>query len=118
MIYDIHQDLYAASGAGPGISFHDDPYAALREANAGYLSHYHENRAVMRAFIEASMVDARYRDMWWFMRERHINRFVAALAGGQPVFHIMGAGKIEPASLTPAAVQEPDGTLVYPGGGA
>ena len=81
VIYDIHQDLYAASQAGPGVSFREDPRAALHRANAGYLRHYHENRAVMRAFIEATMVDARYRDMWWYMRERHINRFVGALEG-------------------------------------
>lgn len=81
VIYDIHQDLYAASQAGPGVSFREDPRAALHRANAGYLRHYYENRAVMRAFIEATMVDARYRDMWWYMRERHINRFVGALEG-------------------------------------
>jgi hypothetical protein len=33
----------------------------------------------MRAFIEATMVDQRYRDMWWYMRERHIVRVSSAL---------------------------------------
>ena len=40
------------------------------------------------------------------------------LAGGDEVFHIMGPGKIERASMNPAAIQEAAGTLVYPGGGA
>jgi hypothetical protein len=35
---------------------------------------------------------------------------------GQAHFHIMGPGKIEQASINPAAVREPDGVLVYPGG--
>ena len=54
--------------------------------------------------------------VWWRCHRRIIADHL--LAGGQPVFHIMGPGKIEPARMTPAAVQEPDGTLVYPGGGA
>ena len=81
VIYDIHQDLYAASQAGPGVSFREDPRSALHRANSGYLRHYSDNRAVMRALIEATMVDTRYRDMWWYMRERHIDRFVGALGG-------------------------------------
>ena len=54
--------------------------------------------------------------VWWRCHRRIIADHL--LAGGQPVFHIMGPGKIEPARMNPAAVQEPDGTLVYPGGGA
>jgi hypothetical protein len=33
----------------------------------------------MRAFIEAMTVDTRVCDMWWWMRQRHIDRFVSAL---------------------------------------
>ena len=54
-------------------------YEALREANRGYLAHYHEYRDVMRAFMEAAHVDARFRDIWWSMRLRHVDRFVAAV---------------------------------------
>ena len=54
--------------------------------------------------------------VWWRCHRRIIADHL--LAGGQPVFHIMGPGKIEPARMNPAAVQEPDGTLVHPGGGA
>ena len=54
--------------------------------------------------------------VWWRCHRRIIADHL--LAGGQPVFHIMGPGKIEPARMNPAAVQEPDSTLVYPGGGA
>lgn len=90
VIFDIHQDLYAASRAGPGLSLRLDPQAALLKANAGYLQHYQDNRAIMRAFIEATMVDTRYRDMWWYMRERHINRFVSAIEAAFAIREING----------------------------
>jgi uncharacterized protein (DUF488 family) len=53
--------------------------------------------------------------VWWRCHRRIIADHL--LAGGDEVFHILGPGKIERASLTPAAVQEPDGALVYPGHG-
>ena len=52
--------------------------------------------------------------VWWRCHRRIITDYL--LAAGQEVFHIMGAGKIERAGINPAAVPEPDGTLVYPGG--
>lgn len=79
LIGDIHNELFRASRS-PDIKFKDDPYAALLAANQGYLTHYHANRHVMRAFIEATTVNTAYRDMWWWMRERHTDRFVAMLA--------------------------------------
>jgi hypothetical protein len=33
----------------------------------------------MRAFIEAAAVDEQFRDQWWAMRRRHVDRFSAAL---------------------------------------
>jgi len=78
LIGDIHQDLFLASRS-PDAEFSKEPLAALLAANEGYFSHYHANRDVMRAFIEATTVNDVYRDMWWWMRERHIERFVAML---------------------------------------
>jgi uncharacterized protein (DUF488 family) len=54
--------------------------------------------------------------VWWRCHRRIVTDHL--LAGGDAVFHIMGPGRIERASMNPAAIQEPDGTLVYPGGGA
>jgi uncharacterized protein (DUF488 family) len=51
--------------------------------------------------------------VWWRCHRRIIADHL--LAGGDEVFHILGPGRIERASLNPAAVQEPDGVLVYPG---
>ena len=78
LIGDIHENMYQASRA-PELDFALDPYHALLAANRGYLAHYHENRDVLRALIEAGTVDDRFRDVWWKMRTRHIDRFVYAL---------------------------------------
>lgn len=89
LIGDIHHELFEASRAG-GKSFRADPYAALLEANKGYLALYHSNRDVMRAFIEATTVNTTYRDMWWWMRQRHIDRFVAMLERDFGVTEVAG----------------------------
>jgi AcrR family transcriptional regulator len=75
---DVHEALFEASRAG-GHDFARDPYGALLSANRGYLAHYYENRDVMRAFIEVMTIEARFRDIWWRMRVRHIDRFVVAM---------------------------------------
>ncbi len=50
--------------------------------------------------------------VWWRCHRRIIADYL--IAGGHAVTHIMGPGKTEPARLTPAALQMPDGTLTYP----
>ena len=49
--------------------------------------------------------------VWWRCHRRIISDYL--LAQGVPVMHIMGPGKIEPATLTPDAHQLSNGTLVY-----
>jgi AcrR family transcriptional regulator len=78
LLADIHEELYTASTAAHA-NFGDEPFAALLEANYGYLSHYRLNRDVMRTLIEAANVDRRFREIWWKMRARHTARFIAAL---------------------------------------
>ncbi|MDQ2762886.1 MAG: DUF488 domain-containing protein, partial [Pseudomonadota bacterium] len=51
--------------------------------------------------------------VWWRCHRRIIADYL--LSEGERVFHIMGAGKVEPARLTPAAIRQGDGALVYPG---
>ena len=51
--------------------------------------------------------------VWWHCHRRIVADYL--LAGGADVAHIMGRGKIEPATLTPAAAPQPDGTILYPG---
>ncbi len=52
--------------------------------------------------------------VWWRCHRRIIADYL--LAGGEEVFHLLGAGKIQPAKMTPGAKRMPDGTLVYPAG--
>jgi uncharacterized protein (DUF488 family) len=51
--------------------------------------------------------------VWWRCHRRIVADYL--LAGGADVAHIMAPGQIEPASLTPAAAPQPDGTIFYPG---
>lgn len=78
VIEDLHEQLFQESTSGT-TSFCEDPYGALLDSNRGYLRVYYENRDVMRAFIQAAHVEKRFQDIWWQMRERHIDRFASAL---------------------------------------
>jgi uncharacterized protein (DUF488 family) len=49
--------------------------------------------------------------VWWRCHRRIIADYL--LAPGCPVFHILGPGKVEPATLTPGARLSEDG-IVYP----
>ena len=53
--------------------------------------------------------------LWWRCHRRIVTDCL--LAAGESVFHIMGNGRIEPARITPGAVVEPGGVVVYPGAG-
>jgi uncharacterized protein (DUF488 family) len=50
--------------------------------------------------------------LWWRCHRRIVGDYL--IAAGDTVFHILAAGKIEPAKLTPAARRTPEGILVYP----
>lgn len=78
VIADIHEEMFVASRSSKA-DFAKEPYAALYTANLGYLAHYYENRDVLRAFMEATTVDERFRQIWWKMRNRHVNRFAHAI---------------------------------------
>lgn len=78
LIADTHDDLFRASGATEH-RIEDDPYQALLEANTGYLTHYYDNRDIMRTLVEAANVDPQFRQFWWQMRNRHIDRFATVL---------------------------------------
>lgn len=90
IIHGVHNELYTASRTGEPQIFKLSPYEAIVQANHGYLSHYCNHRKVMRAFIEATMVDQRYTDMWWYMRESHIIRVAQALERDHDITEING----------------------------
>jgi uncharacterized protein (DUF488 family) len=49
--------------------------------------------------------------VWWRCHRRIVSDYL--LADGVAVVHIMGPGKLEPATLTPGARRLPDGKLLY-----
>jgi uncharacterized protein (DUF488 family) len=50
--------------------------------------------------------------VWWRCHRRIVTDYL--LAGGEAVFHIMARDRLEPAHLTPGALVQPGGTIVYP----
>ncbi|RLQ21464.1 TetR family transcriptional regulator [Seongchinamella sediminis] len=89
LIADVHEMLYQASG-GSAYDFATEPFEALLEANRGYLECYYANRDIMRTLFEAVTVDKRDREIWWRMRERHIERFTHAIKESHGITHVDG----------------------------
>jgi len=50
--------------------------------------------------------------VWWRCHRRIVTDYL--LTAGEDVRHIMEHGKTEPASLTPGAAPQADGTILYP----
>ncbi len=78
VIADLHENLFAASRVSTNLEI--DAYQALYESNYGYLQTYFDNRDLMRAFIEATSIEPRFQQIWWNMRERHVERFTTVAA--------------------------------------
>jgi AcrR family transcriptional regulator len=105
LIGDIHKDLYEASRARQH-NFRTNPLATLEESNEGYLVHYYANRDIMRAFIEAMTVDNRVCEMWWWMRQRHVDRFVSALKRDFNITQVNGVSTRVIAEALASAVEQ------------
>jgi AcrR family transcriptional regulator len=105
LIGDIHKELYNASRA-QGHTFRTHPFATLRESNKGYLVHYYANRDIMRAFIEATTVDTKITEMWWWMRQRHVDRFVGALERDFNITEVEGISTRVIAEALASAVEQ------------
>ena len=87
-------------------SFHNyADYALSKQFNAG-LDHLIQERHDQRSAIMCSEA------VWWRCHRRIVADYL--IARGETVIHIMGAGRLEPASLNPGAVVQTDGRLVYP----
>jgi AcrR family transcriptional regulator len=77
LISAFHEELFDASRSR-GYKLNREPYLALLAANSGFLSNYQRNAGLMRALVEASAMDERYRDFWWALRNRFVERFIEA----------------------------------------
>ncbi|MBN9566759.1 MAG: DUF488 domain-containing protein [Alphaproteobacteria bacterium] len=87
-------------------SFHNyADYALSGEFTAG-LDHLLAVGAEQRCTIMCSEA------VWWRCHRRIVADYL--VARGISVFHIMGEGRLVPAQLTPGAIVQPDGRIVYP----
>jgi uncharacterized protein (DUF488 family) len=80
-------------------------YALTREFAEGFAELLELGQARRTAIMCAEAV-------WWRCHRRVIADYL--LQRGERVFHIMSRERFEPATLTPGAVPQPDGTLIYP----
>lgn len=87
-------------------SFHHYADYALSETFRAGLEHLRERGEALRCALMCSEA------VWWRCHRRIVTDYL--IAGGSPVFHVMGEGRVEPARLTAVAVVRPDGAVVYP----
>ena len=50
--------------------------------------------------------------VWWRCHRRIIADYL--ICAGESVFHILGSDRVDRALLTPGAIRQPDGTVIYP----
>ena len=73
-----------------------------------------------RAGLDHLIAEGRYQrcaimcaeSVWWRCHRRIVSDHL--IARGERVFHIMGAGRVVPATLTSGAMVQPDGSVIYP----
>jgi uncharacterized protein (DUF488 family) len=87
-------------------SFHNFADYAMTDAFRDGLAHLRERGQERRCAIMCAEA------VWWRCHRRIIADYL--LAAGETVFHIMGNGRLAPASLTRGAVIQPDGSIAYP----
>lgn len=87
-------------------SFHNYADFALSEQFRDGLARLIDDGSKQRSVIMCSEA------VWWRCHRRIVADYL--IANGRSVFHIMGQGRVEPARLTPGAVIQPNGTVVYP----
>ncbi|MDA9432419.1 DUF488 domain-containing protein [Bradyrhizobium sp. CCBAU 51627] len=87
-------------------SFHNYADHAMGAAFHDGLAHLRELGQVQRCAIMCAET------LWWRCHRRIITDYL--LAAGETVFHILGPGQVDVASINPAAHVLPDGRLDYP----
>jgi len=88
-------------------SFHNYADYALTEPFQAGLAHLLEMGREQRCTVMCSEA------VWWRCHRRIVADYL--IANGRAVFHIMGEGRLVPARLTPGAVVQTGGRIVYPG---
>ena len=87
-------------------SFHNYADYAMGDGFHAGLKHLREIGAAQRCAIMCAET------VWWRCHRRIITDYL--LAAGESVFHILGPGKVEPASINEAARRQDADVLTYP----
>jgi uncharacterized protein (DUF488 family) len=87
-------------------SFHNYADYAMGEGFRSGLAHLRDVGRERRCAIMCAET------LWWRCHRRIIADYL--LAAGEAVFHVLGAGHVEAASLNEAARLQPSGALIYP----
>ena len=88
-------------------SFHNYADYAMNDPFRAGLSHLRELGRHQRCAMMCAET------LWWRCHRRIITDYL--LAAGETVFHVLGAGHIEPAAINAAARLQGGGYLTYPG---
>jgi uncharacterized protein (DUF488 family) len=103
---------HRAKGAPPSVNTYWEVAAFRNYADYAATASFRDGLAQLRALAAASRCAIMCAEaVWWRCHRRIIADYL--LSAGVTVMHIMGAGKIEPARLTPGAQLQADGSLVY-----
>jgi uncharacterized protein (DUF488 family) len=87
-------------------SFHNYADYAISESFHAGLAHLRELGHARRTVIMCAET------VWWRCHRRIVADYL--IAAGEQVFHILGPGKVNAATMTPGAEIHADGTLTYP----
>jgi uncharacterized protein (DUF488 family) len=94
------------------------PHTLWREEAFANYADYAETPEFREAFDRVRRLAEEHRPavmcaeaVWWRCHRRIIADYL--IAAGLPVAHILAAGKVEPARLTPDATIRPDSTVLY-----
>jgi uncharacterized protein (DUF488 family) len=90
-------------------SFHNYADYAMSEGFGLGLAHLREVGRERRCAIMCAET------LWWRCHRRIITDYL--LAAGEAVFHVLGPGQVEAASISAAARVQPSGALIYPATG-
>lgn len=101
--FDVPQDL---NGVWRNRSFHNYADYALSD---GFHAGLEELCSLAETAVTAIMCAEA---VWWRCHRRIVADYL--LARGLTVLHIMENGRVVPAELTPGAVVQPDGKVIYP----
>lgn len=96
----------SVNGFWTNTSFHNYADYALSEQFHTGLEHLLDAGHHRRCAIMCSEA------VWWRCHRRIVADYL--IARGETVIHLMGKNRLEPARLTPGAVIQPDGTVLYP----